>query len=108
MRLGVPAAKIVEGVGDDVRRRRACVIPAGQEATGSRRLASVPGNASRSRAYTCRSRFVSISIDPDQDTPAKLTEYAKELGAKGDWRFYTGSIEASETARRKTGSANHA
>ena len=39
--------------------------------------------------------LVSISIDPENDTPAKLTEYAKKFGAGSDWNFYTGTREAS-------------
>ncbi|MBI3562198.1 MAG: SCO family protein [Gammaproteobacteria bacterium] len=33
---------------------------------------------------------VSISIDPEQDTPAVLQGYAKKFHARDDWRFYTG------------------
>lgn len=40
-------------------------------------------------------RMVSISIDPEQDTPLRLTHYAREHGAKPQWRFYTGSEQAS-------------
>lgn len=32
--------------------------------------------------------FVSITLDPDQDTPAVLADYAERFGA--DWRFLTG------------------
>jgi len=44
--------------------------------------------------------MVSISIDPEQDTPARLTEYAKRFHAGPQWRFYTGTAEASLTAQR--------
>ncbi len=38
-------------------------------------------------------KFVSFTIDPDRDTPAALTEYAKEHGASpADWYFLTGPI----------------
>jgi protein SCO1 len=40
-------------------------------------------------------RMVSISIDPEQDTPERLSEYAKRFGAGPQWRHYTGSVEAS-------------
>lgn len=44
--------------------------------------------------------MVSISIDPEQDTPAKLTEYAKRFGAAGVWSHYTsGSAEAIDIQR---------
>jgi len=39
--------------------------------------------------------LMSISIDPESDTPAKLTEYAKKFGAGPDWNLYTGTREAS-------------
>jgi protein SCO1 len=39
--------------------------------------------------------FISISIDPENDTPAKLSAYAKKFGAGSGWDFYTGTMEAS-------------
>lgn len=39
--------------------------------------------------------LVSISIDPENDTPAKLNEFAKKFGADSGWDFYTGTREAS-------------
>jgi protein SCO1/2 len=33
---------------------------------------------------------VSISIDPDHDTPAALQEYARRFDAGPEWRFLTG------------------
>lgn len=44
--------------------------------------------------------MVSISIDPEQDTPAVLSKYAQKFGAGAQWRFYTGTIDASITAQR--------
>lgn len=44
--------------------------------------------------------IVSISIDPEQDTPARLSEYAKTFGAGVQWQFYTGTAEASVTTQR--------
>jgi protein SCO1/2 len=35
-------------------------------------------------------RFVSISIDPEYDTPARLAAYATQFGAGKEWRFLTG------------------
>jgi protein SCO1/2 len=35
-------------------------------------------------------RFVSISIDPEQDTPQKLAAYAKRFRAGNNWHFLTG------------------
>jgi len=38
-------------------------------------------------------RMVSISIDPEHDTPARLREYATTFDAGPGWRFYTGDLE---------------
>lgn len=40
-------------------------------------------------------RFASISIDPEYDTPQRLAEYAKKLGAGPQWQFYTGTLQSS-------------
>jgi protein SCO1/2 len=39
--------------------------------------------------------MVSISIDPEQDTPERLAAYAKRYGAGAQWTHYTGTLEAS-------------
>jgi protein SCO1/2 len=41
--------------------------------------------------------LVSFSIDPANDTPAKLAEYAQQVGAGPKWHFLTG--ERAITAR---------
>ncbi len=38
--------------------------------------------------------MVSITIDPEQDTPARLREYAKRYSAGSQWQHYTGTIDA--------------
>jgi protein SCO1/2 len=38
---------------------------------------------------------MSISIDPENDTPAKLRAYAQQYGAGANWDFYTGSANDS-------------
>lgn len=38
-----------------------------------------------------RIRLVSITIDPEHDTPAVLAEYAERFGASSGWSFLTGS-----------------
>lgn len=38
-----------------------------------------------------RVRLVSISIDPEHDTPERLADYAKRFGAGPRWTFLTGS-----------------
>jgi protein SCO1 len=44
--------------------------------------------------------MISISIDPEQDTPERLAAYARKYDAAPQWRFYTGTNEASLTAQR--------
>jgi len=44
--------------------------------------------------------LVSISIDPEQDTPARLREYAKRFGAGPEWQHYTGTLAASQAVQR--------
>lgn len=39
--------------------------------------------------------MVSISIDPEQDSPRKLKKYASKYGAGPEWHFYTGTVGAS-------------
>jgi protein SCO1/2 len=47
--------------------------------------------------------LMSISIDPEADTPARLTEYAKKFGAGPEWQFYTGTLAASVAAQQAFG-----
>lgn len=46
-------------------------------------------------ADSAKVRLVSVSIDPEQDTPKRLAEYAKQYSAGSGWTFYTGTVEAS-------------
>ena len=48
-------------------------------------------------------RMVSISIDPENDTPAKLKEYASKFSAGPQWKMLTGSLENSITIQRAFG-----
>jgi protein SCO1/2 len=47
-----------------------------------------------------RVHLVSISIDPEQDTPARLRDYAKTFNAGPEWQHYTGTLAASEMVQR--------
>lgn len=38
--------------------------------------------------------LLSISVDPEHDTPSVLTRYAREWGARAGWRFLTGPLPA--------------
>jgi protein SCO1/2 len=44
--------------------------------------------------------LMSISVDPEEDTPARLHEYAHKFHAGPGWQHYTGTIEASLAAQR--------
>lgn len=50
-----------------------------------------------------RVHMVSISIDPEQDTPARLAEYARKFHAGPQWRHYTGTVEASVAVQKAFG-----
>lgn len=52
--------------------------------------------------------LISISVDPEADTPAALRRYATSLGAKGDWDLLTGDKQSVEVALRKLGFATEA
>jgi protein SCO1/2 len=47
--------------------------------------------------------MMSISIDPEQDTPARLRDYAKLFNAGPGWSYYTGSQSASIAAQQAFG-----
>ncbi len=47
--------------------------------------------------------LVSISIDPEQDTPEHLVEYAKRFGADSGWQHYSGSTAAIVATQRAFG-----
>lgn len=38
-------------------------------------------------------RMISISIDPEEDTPERLRAYAERYHAGPEWRFFTGSLD---------------
>jgi protein SCO1/2 len=44
--------------------------------------------------------LMSISTDPEEDTPARLRSYARQFGAGPGWQHYTGALEASQAAQR--------
>lgn len=47
-----------------------------------------------------RVHLVSISIDPEEDTPARLAAYARKYSAGPGWQHYTGTLSASIAAQR--------
>jgi len=50
-----------------------------------------------------RVHLISISIDPEQDTPARLREYARQFHAGPEWQHYTGTLAASVAAQKAFG-----
>ncbi len=62
-------------------------------------------SALQSRLGGARDRvhLVSISIDPEQDTPQRLREYAQRFHAGPEWNHYTGTLAASAAAQRAFG-----
>lgn len=47
--------------------------------------------------------LISITVDPETDTPAQLRRFAKEAGAKRGWSFVTGDRGNVELALKKLG-----
>ena len=47
--------------------------------------------------------LVSITIDPEEDTPARLAAYARRFGAGAGWRLYTGTAQACVAAQKAFG-----
>ncbi len=47
-----------------------------------------------------RVHLVSISIDPEEDTPARLVAYARKYAAGPGWQHYTGTMTASVATQR--------
>ena len=47
-----------------------------------------------------RVHLMSISIDPEQDTPGRLSAYARKFHAGPEWQYYTGTVAASLAAQR--------
>ncbi len=55
-------------------------------------------------AFGAKVAFVSITLDPEHDTPAVLKDYAQAWGAKpGAWLFLTGSAAAVGDVTRRYG-----
>jgi protein SCO1 len=51
-------------------------------------------------ADTGHVHLMSISVDPEEDTPARLREYAHKFHAGPGWQHYTGTMEASLATQR--------
>ena len=51
-------------------------------------------------ADAAKVKMVSVSIDPEEDTPVRLADYAKRYQAGPQWSFYTGTMQASIAVQR--------
>jgi len=40
-----------------------------------------------------KARFVSFTIDPDNDTPQRLAAFARQFSIERDWEFYSGDFK---------------
>ena len=47
--------------------------------------------------------FLSITLDPERDTPAVLADHARDIGAGTGWTFLTGAAVDIEALRRRLG-----
>jgi protein SCO1/2 len=47
-----------------------------------------------------KTRIVSVSIDPEYDTPARLIAYSKLYAAKPQWQHYTGTLPNSVAVQK--------
>lgn len=47
--------------------------------------------------------LVSVSIDPEFDTPPRLTAYARRFGAQPGWQFFSATPEASVAIQKAFG-----
>lgn len=50
--------------------------------------------------YRDEVRMISVSIDPEYDTPERLRDYAKRFEAGPQWQFLTGSLEGSVAVQK--------
>lgn len=48
-------------------------------------------------------RLLSITLDPERDTPAVLAQHALDIGARPGWTFLTGAPADIEALRRRLG-----
>jgi len=54
-------------------------------------------------ADLANSRLVSISIDPEYDTPERMLAYSKKFEAKPQWQHYTGTLNDSVAIQKAFG-----
>jgi protein SCO1/2 len=52
-------------------------------------------------------RIISVSIDPETDTPARLADYAARFRGRRQWIFLTGSLEDTAAVQRSFDAADN-
>jgi protein SCO1/2 len=52
-------------------------------------------------------RIISVSLDPETDTPARLAEYAARFRGRRQWIFLTGSLEDIAVVQRSFDAADN-
>ena len=103
--VAVPAVTLVDEAGREVRLDRLLAThdPVALQFVFTTCPAVCP-TLSATMAEVARrapeARLVSISIDPEVDTPARLAEYKQRLGAGERWTFLTGRGEDSIAAQQ--------
>jgi len=48
-------------------------------------------------------RIISISLDPEYDTPKRILAYSKKFDAKPQWQHFTGTLQGSIAAQKAFG-----
>ena len=54
----------------------------------------------RLASESIEARIVSISIDPEHDTPQRLRDYAESFGAGETWHFLSGEVDEIERVQK--------
>ena len=57
-------------------------------------------STAQDRLGTGKVRMISVSIDPEQDTPPRLREYARKFKAGTQWLFLTGDVDDIVAVRK--------
>ncbi|HEV8241315.1 MAG TPA: SCO family protein [Thermoanaerobaculia bacterium] len=108
VKVVVPAVTLVDEGGREVRLDR--LLASGEPVALQFVFTSCPAvctTLTATMAEVARrvpeARLVSISIDPEVDTPARLAEYKQRLGGGEGWTFLTGRTESSIAAQQAFG-----
>lgn len=101
-RYAVPAARVVDTRGRTVRLPGPLDTDTPQivnfvyttcSTICSTQTATLAELQRRLAAHGERARFASFTIDPDNDTPQRLAEFARRFDIDRDWDFYSGDFD---------------